>query len=701
MALPQRPPTFLRRERLSRRLDEGLRTPLTVVNGGAGAGKTLLVADWAAGLAVPVAWLTAEAGDRRPGVFWAYLLEALRGCGAGVSAAVRVPGDAVRVERRTLALLADELSAREEPVVVVVDEFERVGGGEVAEQVEYVLRHVGGGLRLVLVSRAEPLLPLHRYRVAGELTEVRGAELAFTPEEAVTLLESHGLSVPVASARALVERTRGWAAGLRLCAMAALESDDPEVYLKEFEAGRSTVADFLLAEVLARQPVDAQDLLLRVSVLTRFGPDLANALTGRSDAEPLLVGLHEANAFVERLGHGWFRLHPLFREILLAHLRVRLPGLEPALRLRAARWLLRSGDLAEALAHGSAAGEWDFTADALVGDLAIGQLFAGLRAGHFGPLFARMAADSDADADSVPADLVRAALEMETGVERGVETGVGKGVGKGVETGVGMSIHRGVRYLRAAEERLGAAVSESSGAAPLGSLGSPGSPRSPGAGPAALASCALLRALAARLTGDPAGAALAAERFQEVYGDVSPSLFDRHPEFLALLHAHLGSAYLWGGRFQDAREVLMGVGGAVPPVHADALGQLALIDYLYGWGARGERRVVGDGGRESASLLGGCGLGGLVLAAVAVERDELDRAQALLDETAGGKGNGGGGFPAVDPLVVAVRGLVRARLLLARGHPWGGGGGGAPPDYAGIPPPRGGDLRGRIGGGAP
>lgn len=224
IALPTRPAAYLRRQRLDRHLDKALRARLTLINGAAGAGKTLLAADWAAGLPQPVAWLTAEDEDRQPGVFWAYVLEALRACGAPVSGAVGVPMEAARVDRKLLAALAADLDARDQPVTVVIDEFDRVTTPEVAEQLEFVLHHAGQGMRLVLVTRTEPLLPLHRYRAAGELTELRGAELAFTPEEAVSLLELHGLRLPLDAARALVDRTRGWAAGLCLCALAARES---------------------------------------------------------------------------------------------------------------------------------------------------------------------------------------------------------------------------------------------------------------------------------------------------------------------------------------------------------------------------------------------------------------------------------------------------------------------------------------------
>lgn len=625
IALPSRSATYLRRQRLVRHLDQALQTPLTLLNGEAGAGKTLLAADWAAGLRQPVAWLTAEEGDGRPGVFWAYLLQALRACGVPASGAIGLPSEAARVDHRLLATLAAELNERDQPVVVVLDEYDRVIAPEVAEQLEFVLHHAGAGLRLVLVSRTEPLLPLHRYRTAGELTEIRAAELAFTPEEAVALLELHGLGLPVHAARALVGRTRGWAAGLRLCALAAGESADPEVYLKEFEAGSSTVADFLLAEVLKRQKEEAQDLLLRVSVLQRFCPDLANALTERTDAEPILVGLHRANAFVEHLGHSWYRLHPLFGEILRAHLRVRLPGLEPALHRRAAQWLLSCGSLPETLAHGAASGDWGFTADALIDDLAIGQLFTGLRSGELDQLFAGM----DLKAAGPATDLVRAARELSQG-----------------------DVERGLSHLHHAEERFAAA--------PVGA--------------AAKLSCALLEALAGRLTGSPERAEKAAETADGLRREVPGELLDKHPEVTALLLTHLGSTLLWAGRFEDARAALTTVadtpgGPSTVFPREESMGHLALIDYMNGWIGRAERKAlagVSEAGRPGSSRpcadgsVTGTGL--LVLAAVAVDRDELDRAQALLHETVLLSST------AHDPVMAAGHAMARARLLLARGN---------------------------------
>ncbi|WP_086560098.1 helix-turn-helix transcriptional regulator [Streptomyces africanus] len=619
-ALPKRPAGFLRRTRLTGHLDQALVTPLTMVNGPAGAGKTLLVADWAAGLREPVVWLTADPSDQAPGIFWAYLLEALRAAGVPVAGEVGCPAEAGRVDRRTLTRLAADLESRDHTTVVVLDEFDRVTSPEIAEQLQFVLHHAGHGLRLVLVTRTEPLLPLHRYRASGEMTEIRDADLAFTAEEAAELLSRHGLHLNHSAVRALVDRTQGWAAGLRLCALAAREVADPHLYVKQFEADHSAVADFLLAEVLDRQPPATQDLLLRISVLDRCCPDLVNALTLRTDAEPVLAALHRENAFVQYLGHSWYALHPLFAEILRAHLRERRPGLEPELRGRAARWLRRSGALHEALVQGAAADDWEFTADAVVDDLAIGQLFTGLHSEELSALFARMGPETTGPAP----DLVRAAREL-----------------------AHHDLDHGLSHLRRAGR----------------DLAGNGRDRAP-----VLLGRALLEALAARMTGSPDRAERAAEEARALRQDVPAHVLENHPEVTALLLTHLGSARLWAGRFDDARDALSAVAGhpggaAMALPRCEALGHLALIDHLNGRPGPAEHKALAAAGqaeRYSLPPQSGSGLAQLVLAAVLIDRDELDDAEALLD-AAVSRPLGD------DPVTQACRTLTRGRLLLARG----------------------------------
>ncbi|MFE1289982.1 LuxR C-terminal-related transcriptional regulator [Streptomyces sp. NPDC058751] len=624
--VPDLTETFVRRPRLVGRLDEGVRGPLTLVNGPAGAGKTLLVAHWISTRDRPddVAWLTVEHEDTGPGIFWTYVLESLRRHGAAVPDGIGSPSSPGDVDHSLLTRLAAWLSERPEPVILVLDEFDRVGAStEVADELQFVLRHAGGGLRLVVVSRTEPQLPLHRYRAAGAVAEVRGADLAFVPGETAALLHRHDIRLSDDGARSLTEWTGGWAAGLRLCILAAQNVDDPDTFIKNFEAGQSTLADFLLAEVLEAQEEETQDLLLRSSVLDQIHPDLANALTGRDDADAILAGLQHANAFVEAIGHSWYRLHPLFAEILRVHLRVRLPGLEPELHRRAARWLSEQGLLAEALPHAAGAGEWELAADRFVDELAIGELLTGLDAERLDGLFAAMPPDAAGPA----ACLVRAAREL-----------------------VRHDVDRGLGYLRRAGEHL----------------------EGEGADTAALRlSHALLRVFAARLTGSADRAQAAAEDMTAAELSLPAERLERHPELPALMLTGLGSAQLWAGRLDAARISLSAAaqvddGPSTASPRHESLGRLALIDLLCGRPGRAEshaRAAVAGAERSGLPPPARTGVAQLVLAAVAVDRDDLAAAQTHLDQATVS------GAAAHDPVATAGLALVRARTLLAKGHP--------------------------------
>ncbi|MGW1160121.1 LuxR C-terminal-related transcriptional regulator [Streptomyces sp. NPDC002513] len=625
-SVPAPPTTYLRRPRLTELLEQGVEGPLTLVNGPAGAGKTLLVADWITAGAAPgrVAWLTVEPGDNGPGVFWTYALESLRRHGLEAPEDIGSPARPGEVDHSLLTRLAARLSRRTQPLILVLDAFDRiVTSAEVAGQLEFVLRHADGGLRLLIISRTEPLLPLHRYRAAGEVTDIRGVDLALRPEETAELLNRHGLPLSDAGTRALTERTGGWAAGLRLCILAARGADDPETFLKDFEAGRSTLADFLLAEVLQTQPAETQDLLLRTSILEQIHPGLANALTGRQDAEGILAALQRANAFVESIGHAWYRLHPLFAEILRVHLRVRHPGLEPELHRRAGRRLSEAGLLTEALPHAAAAGDWEWAATRFIAEPAIGRLLTGLDAERLSALFSRMPPDARGPA----ADLVRAARAL-----------------------TGHDIDRGLRHLGRAEQQLPAADAPDSAALRL--------------------SCSLLRVLAARTTGSADLAEAAARDAEAARRALPAERLARHPELSALLLTDLGSARLWAGRLESARSALNAAaqvddGPRTALLRQECLGRLALIDFLHGRPGRAETHAgeaVAEAERAGLPPAARAGVAQLVLAAVAIERDDLTAARTHLDHAATAAAPR-------DPLVTAGLALLRSRLLLARGKP--------------------------------
>ncbi|MGW3227111.1 LuxR C-terminal-related transcriptional regulator [Kitasatospora sp. NPDC001095] len=624
-AVPPIPVTFVHRPRLVGRLGDGPGTSLLLVNAPAGAGKTLLVADWLATtrLRGSAVWLTVEREDNAPGVFWAYLLEAVRHHGVALPDDIGCPARASEVDHSLLARLAAHLSRREDPVVLVLDEFEHVSSAEVASGLHFLLGHAGPGLRLVLISRTEPSLPLHRYRASGSTTEIRAADLAFRPRETAALLRRHRLDLSAGTIRSLTERTGGWAAGLRLSALAAQGAADPEAYLKEFEACRSTVADFLLAEVLDTQPAEAQDLLLRTSVLERVHPDLADALTGRTDGARILADLARADTFVEALGHGWYRCHPLFAEILRVHLAARSPGLERALHRRAARWLIAAGHLTDGLVHAAAAGDWEFAATQVVDRLTIGRLFTGRGADRLDRLFADMAPDARGPAP----ELVRAARDL-----------------------AHHDVDRGLEHLRRAEALLAERDGEDVPAA-------------------ALLSLAHLRVLAGRLLGsaDMAQAAAAqAARWEE---HLPAGLLRQHPELPALRLTNLGSALLWEGSLDAAETALSAAAAGDDATTAcprqESLARLALIDLLRGRPGRAEVRLRKAGAEAERAGLppdSRTGAGQLVLAALAVDRDDLPAARAAIDRAAGSDAADH------DPAVAAGIAIVRARTLLAEGR---------------------------------
>ncbi|WP_078916294.1 LuxR C-terminal-related transcriptional regulator [Streptomyces viridochromogenes] len=624
LTVPTVPGTFVRRDRLVEQLTDGAHSPLTLVNGPAGAGKTLLVADWITACAPGAfAWLTVEPQDSAPGVFWSYVLHAFRRHGVALPDSIGSPARPGEVDHSLLARLAAWLNERDGRVTLVLDEFDRVAGSAaVADEVQFVLRHAGDGLRLVIISRTEPLLPLYRYRAAGELVDIRADDLAFRTEETAALVDRHGLPLSAEAARMLTERTEGWAAGLRLCALAAQRADDPESFLKDFEAGHSTVADFLLGEVLRAHPAETQDLLLRTSILEKTHPDLANALTGRDDAEPVLEELQRTNAFVEPIGRSWYRLHSLFAEILRVHLRVRHPGLEPELHRTAAEWLSRAGLLDEALRHAADAGDWEFAAAELVDHLAIGRLLTGLAAERLDVLFAGMAPEASGPAP----DLVRAAREL-----------------------AHHDVDRGFAYLRRAEENLPGGDTDDAAAVRL--------------------TCAVLRVLAARVAGSADLAETAARDAAEAEHALPDDRLERSPELTALMLTDLGSAQLWAGRFDAARATLSAAvaadqGLSTAFARHEALGRLALIDFLHGRPGQAEahaRAAIAEAEQSGLPAADRTGMAQLVLAAVAIDRADLVPAQGHLDQVAATSA------AARDPVVAVELAILRSRMLVAKG----------------------------------
>src|SRR5262245_44375597 len=338
------------RPRLVGRL--GAQARVSVVSAPAGSGKTVLLRSWIsqAGVAGRAAWVPAGRGERDPQRFWLSALAALRQTGPGavlVREVTAAPGlDGWVITERLLA----DLAPLEGRLWLVVDDVHELGPDALA-QLELLIMRAPPGLRFVLAARHDVRLGLHRLRLEGELAEVREPELRFTVAEAAELFEAAGVDLPEVAL--LVERTEGWAAGLRLAALSLAGHEDPGRLAAEFSGTERTVAEYLLAEVLDRQPEPVRRLLLRTSILERVNGELAGLLTGESGGERVLADLEAANAFVVALdtGRSWFRYHHLFADLLQLELRRTAPGEVTALHRAASGWFAGHGYPVDAVRH--------------------------------------------------------------------------------------------------------------------------------------------------------------------------------------------------------------------------------------------------------------------------------------------------------------------------------------------------------------
>jgi LuxR family maltose regulon positive regulatory protein len=344
---------------LSERLSAAAPGSVTLLCAPAGSGKTALLRSWAADTNAAVAWVAVERGERDAQRFWLCVIDALADAAGDeviepVSPAPGFAGAAV-VER----LLA-QLERLDEPLELVIDDLHELQSEDAMAWLELLLTRLPAQLRVVLATREEPALGLHRLRVAGELIELRGRELRFSLEETRALLRANGITLSDAAVATLHDRTEGWPAGLRLAALSLTAHPDPERFVSEFSGSERTVAGYLLAEVLERQPPDVRELLLRTSILDRVSGPLGDALTGGTGAEAILQRLEDQNAFVTALdaARSWFRYHLLFADLLRLELRRLVPAEIPSLHRSAGAWHEREGDVVAAVRHYQAAGDW-------------------------------------------------------------------------------------------------------------------------------------------------------------------------------------------------------------------------------------------------------------------------------------------------------------------------------------------------------
>ena len=335
---------------------------VTIISAPAGSGKTSLLRAWTDRLGQQhrLAVMHVQRDQRDAQQFWLALLSAVRQASAPPGRAEPPAATPDFNERAMASRVLSELAGQRGRLILIIDDLHELTSPDALAQLTRLLTNLPGDVHAVLATRRDLPLRLHQLRLAGELAEIRAADLRFSERETRELLDASGIALSEAGTALLHQRTEGWAAGLRLAAISLADHPDPERFVAEFSGSDRTVAEYLIAEMLERQPDDVKDLLLRTSLLDRVNGELADLLTGRPGSERILLELEDANAFVVSLDpeRTWFRYHHLFADLLRLELRRTRPEEVPALHRRAAEWFIQHGQVVDGIRHTQAAGDW-------------------------------------------------------------------------------------------------------------------------------------------------------------------------------------------------------------------------------------------------------------------------------------------------------------------------------------------------------
>ncbi len=361
---PYTRPELVPRPRFQRQIGEGLRGPLTLITAPAGFGKTTLIVSSVANYEHPIAWLSLDKDDNREGRFLKYVIAALQAVEPTIgneaaqfmTASHQVPSEAV------VTSLANDLDTFGGEITLVLDDYHIISSQAVHAAVAFLLEYCPTTFHLVIVSRSDPPLPLGRLRARGQMVELRAADLSFTePEAAQFLNDLMGLHLDAASIAVLEARTEGWIAGLQMAALSMRDREDVRGFIEDFSGTNRHVLDYLLEEVLTREPEAVQAFLLQTAVLTRLTGPLCDAVTGASDSQVILESLERRNLFVVPLDDEriWYRYHHLFADLLQARLYQSGPERVRQLLSRAAEWCAHSGQIVEAVDYAFAAQDFE------------------------------------------------------------------------------------------------------------------------------------------------------------------------------------------------------------------------------------------------------------------------------------------------------------------------------------------------------
>ena len=342
---------------------------LTLVSAPAGFGKTTLLAEWVAAVPTrPVAWVSLDQSDNDPAVFWNYLLTALQknqpGLGVRSQALLQSP-QPPPIESILMTLL-NEITTVEADVVLILDDYHRIDTPAIHNGIGFFLSHLPPQVHLIIASRADPPLSLARLRSHGDLTELRVSDLRFTPDEATAFLnQGMGLEISAGDVAALEQRTEGWIAGLQLAALSLQGREDISEFVAAFSGDDRYIVDYLLEEVLQRQPEHVRHFLLQTAILERLSGALCDAVTDQAGSQAMLETLERGNLFIIPLDNKrqWYRYHHLFADVLLAHAHTESPERLPKLHRQASKWYEQHELFSEAIRHAIAAEDFVRAAD--------------------------------------------------------------------------------------------------------------------------------------------------------------------------------------------------------------------------------------------------------------------------------------------------------------------------------------------------
>jgi ATP/maltotriose-dependent transcriptional regulator MalT len=375
--IPQPRPNVVSRPRLTERLNEGLQRKLTLISAPAGFGKTTLVSAWLAGSSQPAAWLSLDEGDNDPTRFLAYLVAALQKIAVNIGEEVlsALNSSQPPPPEWILTTLLNDIASISDPFVLVLDDYHMIEEKAVDQALTYLVEHLPPQMYLVIATREDPQLPLARLRARGQLTELRAADLRFTaPEAAEFLNQVMGLSLSAKDIAVLEDRTEGWIAGLQLAALSLQGHQNVAGFIRAFTGDHRYIVDYLVEEVLERQPAPVRSFLLQTSILDRLSGPLCDAVTGEEEGDARLEDLERGNFFVVPLDdkRHWYRYHHLFAEMLSAHLRAEQPDQVATLHRRASEWYEQHGSTPDAIHHALEAFDFERAADLV--ELAVPEL---------------------------------------------------------------------------------------------------------------------------------------------------------------------------------------------------------------------------------------------------------------------------------------------------------------------------------------